>query len=107
MVLPFLGSALLIAITSALWWGTLQRPWVFTCVGLLALLGIHRIVQVALEVFKLLPGTQGWFLVARDEPRFVELAQENLNVQSAMVTVIVVVVGWFTLLWLRNALARI
>ena len=107
MILPFLGCLVLVGTTSVLWWDTLQRPWAFVVVGLLAMLGVHRIAQVVLEVFELLPVGRGYFVVARNEPNFAQLVQQSLNIKSFLITAFVIAVGFPLLLWYRGSLASV
>ncbi len=106
MALPLLACLTLVGTTSVLWWDTLQRPWVFAIVGFLAMLGVHRIVQVMFEVLELLPVGRGYFVVVRNEPNLAQLARGSLNIKSMLVTALVIVVGFPLLAWVKGSLAR-
>ena len=94
MFLPFLACIGLAAVTAALWWRTLQSPWVYLVLSVLALLGLHRVIQAAAELVKLLGFGGGYFLEARQNPaKFVELAQEAINAEAIVVTLVVLAVG--------------
>jgi hypothetical protein len=80
---------------------------VFAVVGLLAMLGVHRIAQIMLAVFELLPVGRGYFVVARNEPNFAQLVQQNLSIRSLLITAFVIAVGFPLLLWLRGSLASV
>jgi hypothetical protein len=103
MSLPFVVCLALVAVTSAAWWRDLRHPWLFAVVGLLAVLGVHRVIQVGAEVSKLFLG-RGYFLEGRPTPSALQLAQEGLTVEAGAVSVLVAVFGFPVLLWLKRAL---
>ena len=103
MLLPFAVCFVLIGSTSAVWWRSLHSPWLFFVVGLLALLGVHRILQVATEVAKLFRGG-GHFLEARTTAATVQLVQDSLNREALATSVALLVLGFPLLHWLKRAL---
>ncbi|NPC55695.1 hypothetical protein [Caenimonas soli] len=107
IALPFVACLMLVGVTSAMWWRTFQTPWQFAILGMLVLLGLHRLVQVVAEAIKLASPVQGYFLEARAKPNFLEIARENLNIEALLVTAVVVVAGIPLLLWLRSALPKL
>ena len=101
LFLPFLACIGLSTITSALWWSTLRSPWSFTLFGLLALLGLHRVVQVVAEFAKLFSGG-GYFLEVRKNQDPVQLAMESVTLESLAICVVVVTIGIPMLIWLKR-----
>jgi hypothetical protein len=103
MSLPFLACLGLIAVTSALWWRSIQSPWAFAIIGFLALLGVHRAVQAGTEVGKVFIGG-GYFLEARTNASLAQLARENITLESLAISFAVVVAGLPLLFWLKRVL---
>ena len=108
ITLPFLTAIILSAVCAALWWQSLQSPWQFLVLALLSLLGLHRVVQVAAESFKLLrTELGGYFLEARKPPNLHELVLEQMTAEAFAIAGVVVIAGIPLLFWLRNALPKV
>jgi len=103
MLLPFLAALILIAGTSIAWWRSLPSPQLFVIVGFLALLGVHRMLQAGVEFLKFFRGG-GYFLEARTNPNAIELALESITRESVAVSLLILLVGFPLLLWLKRAL---
>jgi len=105
MALPFLLCAGMAAITSWLWWPTLSSPWLFAGVGFLGTLGLHRLLQAFAEFIKLFaPG--GYLLEARERPTALHLAKESLNIETFILSAVLVCSGMLLLSWLRAAMVK-
>jgi hypothetical protein len=102
-LLPYVACLLLVIATSVVWWRTLQSPWVFVVVGLLAVLGVHRVLQLATELGKTFGG-RGYFLEAPTTAAAVQLAQKGLLVEALATSAALLVLGFPLLLWLKRAL---
>jgi hypothetical protein len=107
MILPFVAVVLLTAGTSIAWWASLQRPWLFVLLGSLTVLGLHRVIQAAIEVIKFFPIGGGYFLEYRKNPAAMEMVQESLNRQALTEVTLVLFFGYFVLSALRAELAKV
>lgn len=110
LVLPLLAVGVLVTVTALLWWSTLSRPWLFVALSTLICIGVHRACQVLVEIskfiFEIATGT-GYFLVARKMPSAIELVQESLNRQTLVEVTLLLVLGYFALTALRQAITNI
>jgi hypothetical protein len=105
LVLPFVLCAVMAGTTSLLWWRTFASPATFGVVALLAMLGLHRILQAVAEFLKLFVGG-GYFLEARERPDVVQLAKESLNTEVVVLCVLLVTLGIPLLYWLRSVMVK-
>jgi hypothetical protein len=105
LALPII-ICLVLAGASTLWWlKVLPSPLLFAVTALLATLGLHRLIQAATEFAKLFVGG-GYFLEARQQPIFAQLASESLNTELLVVCVALVALSVPLLSMLRTAMAR-
>ena len=108
ITLPFLAALVLSIGCSILWWRSFQSPWQFFVLALLLLLGLHRIVQVAAELFKLLQSEfAGYFLEYQKPPNLRDVIFEQITVEALVVAGLVVVAGIPLLVWLRTAMPKV
>jgi hypothetical protein len=56
MALPIAVCVLVSLGASLMWWQTLSSPWSFLLVSLLAMLGLHRMLQVLASLIELFLG---------------------------------------------------
>ncbi|MDQ0042458.1 hypothetical protein [Variovorax boronicumulans] len=105
LVLPVAVCVLLVGITSAFWWGKLQKPWAYVAFAFLAVLGLHRIVQVGAEFLRLFR-RGGYYLEYQNQPDLAQLAERSLTIEALLVSTVLVVAGWPLLRWLRALLSR-
>lgn len=107
LVLPFAVCVLLVGITSAFWWGKLHKPWAYVTFALLAMLGLHRVLQAGAEVVSLIASAPGgYFLEYQPQPDLAQLAERSLTLEALLVSAVLVVAGWPLLRWLRALLSR-
>jgi len=105
LLVPLLLSATMTAIASIWWWRTLAMPWFFTFVALLAMLGLHRVLQFLAELFKVATAG-GYILEARPRPDPSQFLRESLSTELLVVCLLMLVVGTPLLFGLRAAMAK-
>lgn len=105
LILPFLTCVALVGTTALLWRAALPSVWSYVGLALLVVLGVHRVLQVAAEVIKLFTHG-GYFLGYQKQPNMVELAERSFTVEAVTISVLVAVISWPLLSWLRSLLAR-
>ena len=104
LLLPFAVSLLLALGASVSWWQTLRAPWLFDPVSFLGLLGLRRLVQAAVELYRMFFG-RACFLEARGvTPSTVELVQESLTREAVAVAVVSAAIGVPLMFWLKRTL---
>ncbi|MCR6477267.1 hypothetical protein NU688_13990 [Variovorax sp. ZS18.2.2] len=110
LVLPFAVCVLLVGITSAFWWGKLQKPWAYVTFAFLAVLGLHRVLQAGADFIGLIASAStpgGYFLeYQQSQPDLVQMVERSLTTEALLVSTVLVVAGWPLLRWLRALLSR-
>ena len=97
-------AAILLSVgASLLWWGTLRAPWLFLTIGILAMLGLERLLTT-FWIYGQIAFGSGRFLERAPTP-IEQLANPWPTTASFAVSALVVVIGFPLLFWLRKLLA--
>ncbi|SFP90334.1 hypothetical protein [Variovorax sp. 770b2] len=105
LVLPVAVCLLLVGITAALWWGKLHKPWAYVTFALLAVLGLHRVLQAGVEFIRLFT-RGGYFIEYQNTVDLVQMAERALTTEALLVSSVLAIAGWLLLRWLRALLSR-
>jgi hypothetical protein len=102
--LPFLLAAAVAGAVSVLWRDVLPRPFFFSVVSFVLVLGVHRLVQAVVEIGKIAwPGGGGYFLEYQPKPNAYEAVERQLTLEAFAVAFFVAVLSYFLLVALRNS----
>jgi len=102
LLLSYVVPVALVLGCAIAWWRSLSGPWLFVGVGLLALVGLQRMVGAAWSLVRLGLGSGGFYLEQRSN-----LPEGSLLLKAAVVAVGTALIG-FAILWaLRNGLAKL
>jgi hypothetical protein len=103
LVLPFVAALVVAAACSFMWRDILARPTLFFLLSVVVVLGMHRLVQVFLEVGRLLwPGSRSYFLEHQPTPSVIELFERGLTVEAFLLAIVAAAASYPLLLAIRN-----
>lgn len=105
MALPFLVAFLISIITPWMWRRVLASPVKFGVFSFLMLLGLHRVIQALVELWKSLQ-LSGYFLEYEKSPAAIELIMRQLTIEALVVSLMLVITGIPILYALRRAMGR-
>jgi hypothetical protein len=103
MALPFAVCVLMALGASLMWWQTMGSPWGFLLVSLLAMLGLHRMLQMLTSFLDLFRGG-GYFLEHRAPADALARVTEAITGETIAVCIALVVLGMPLLKWLQRML---
>ena len=86
-------------------WSRLSAPWAYVAFAFLGVLGLHRCLQVTLELVKLFT-ERGYFLEYQKQPDFAEMALKSINVEALIISTVLAISGWLLLNWLKTFMVR-
>lgn len=98
--LAIIVAVALAVLTSALWRKSLRAPWLFLVIGILAMLGLERLLGTLWDYVPIAFGSHQ-FLVHRPLTAE-EITNPSLSLESIAVAVMVLVIGLPLLVWLRG-----
>lgn len=105
LLLPLLTTVVVVGTTATLWRSTLPSVWVYVGVSSLIVLGLHRVLQIGTEAIKLF-NSGGYFLEHQKQPNVVEAVARSLTIEALIVSLLLALLSWPVLGWLRTLLAR-
>lgn len=103
MALPFAICILVSLGTSLMWWQTMSSPWSFLLLALLAMLGLHRMIQMLASFLDLFRGG-GYFLEYRTPTDALTRMKEGITGETIAVCIALVVLGIPLLKWMQRML---
>lgn len=103
LALPFVVCVLVSLGASLMWWQTMHAPWSFLLLSLLAMLGLHRMLQI-LSSFVGLFFHGGYFLEYRPPTDALTRMKEAITGETIVVCFALVVFGIPLLKWMQRML---
>jgi hypothetical protein len=105
--LPLLIAAIVSSWCTVAWRNTLaSRSWFFVS-AFIIVLGTHRVLEVVVNLFKLLWMPSGSYILEyQGNSDFVELASKAIAVESTVLAAVAALAGYFILQRLRKGISR-
>lgn len=105
--LPFLLAGLVALTAAVLWRQTLPKPFFFFVLSFVLVLGVHRVVQAAVEIGKFLwPAGGGYFLEYRANPGAFEAVERELTREAFALAFVTAILSYFLLGAVRNSMRQ-
>jgi len=104
--LPYVVIVALVGTTCWVWRGTVPVGS-YAALSVLALLGLHRLIDVAADLVRTKPG--GYYLEPQEPGKQIEAVQvaiRSMTVSSLVLSTLLLLLGFGLLLWMRGLLGR-
>ena len=102
LLLSYVVPVVLVFGCAVAWWRSLSMPWLFAGVGLLALIGLQRVIGGAWSLIRVGLGSGGFYLEQR-----ANLPEGPLLLEAAVVATATALIGFAVLWGLKGGLAKL